>query len=170
MDKSVPDLPPFYARYANLISDVMLPTLLEKNGKIMADYVSEWTKAQAEYRYAPGKWSAREVIMHLIDSERIFAYRALRFARKDSTPLPGFDENAYAAMYSDDNRNMPDLIREMKSVRASTIQLFKSFSKEALNRSGEASGITMTVRSLGEIIAGHELHHKKVLEGKYFPK
>jgi len=170
MDKSVPDLPPFYAKYANLISDAVLTSLLEKNGRIMVDYVSGWTPTQAEYRYAPGKWSAREVIMHLIDSERIFAYRALRFARNDTTSLPGFDENAFAAMYADDQRQMPDLTEEMKCVRTSTIQLFKSFTKEALNRKGEASGVTMTVRSIGEIIAGHELHHKKVLEEKYFPK
>jgi hypothetical protein len=110
------------------------------------------------------------VILHLIDSERICAYRALRFARKDPTHLAGFDENAYAKNYAEDKRTMAEIISEMKSVRAATISLFKSFDRAALDRQGEASGASMTVRTLGEIIAGHELHHKKVLEEKYFSK
>ncbi|MCA6078581.1 DinB family protein [Fulvivirga sedimenti] len=170
MKTTHPVLPPFYSRYVDLVSDVGLLSLLEENGRDMRAMVNSWSPEEADFRYAPDKWAAREVIMHLIDSERIFSYRALRFARKDHTPLPGFDENSYAQFYGNDKRTLEMLIAEMKSVRDSTISLFKSFDSDALNRRGEASGISMTVRTIGEIIAGHELHHKKVLEEKYFPK
>ncbi len=170
MKKSHPVLPHFYSRYVDLVSDINLPLMLEENGRLMRELVGSWTPEEADYRYAPEKWSAKEVIMHLLDSERIFSYRALRFARKDHTPLPGFDENNYAQFYRNDSRTIEMLVAEMKSVRDSTIALFKSFDNDALNRKGEASGVSMSVRTIGEIIAGHEMHHKKVLEEKYFIK
>ena len=170
MKSAHPVLPPFYARYVDLVSDLSLTIMLQTNGAAMREWAASWSEEQAAFRYAPGKWSAREVLIHLNDSERIFSYRALRFARRDHTPLPGFDENNYAQSYPKDHRPLEHIIREMKSIRESTICLFESFDDEALNRRGEASGVSMTVRTIGEIIAGHEMHHKKVLEEKYFPK
>ena len=144
--------------------------MMRENGRKMHETVNSWTDEQCRHRYAPGKWSAIEVIMHLIDSERIFSYRALRFARGDTNSLPGFDENLYADRYRDDIRTKDMIVHEMKIVRESTICLFESFSTDMLDLRGIASETTMTVRSIGEMIVGHEIHHKKVLEEKYFPK
>lgn len=163
-------IPPFYKRYLSLVVNAPLIThFLEENGKAMYHYAASWDDEMTNYRYAPDKWSAREVIQHLIDAERIFSYRALRFARKDQTELPGYDENAYAATYKEDQRPFGDLLEDMRLVRAATIHLFNGFTAVQLRRSGTASGAVMTVKTLGEVIAGHELHHRKILMERYFP-
>lgn len=162
-------IPPFYRRYMELVNGGILVDTLRENGKQMRQWVLTWTEDMAAYRYEDSKWSAREVIIHLMDAERVFAYRAMRFARKDKTALPGFDENAYAVEYSADRRLIPELVEEMGAVRQATITLYKSFSPLHLKRTGMASGVTMSVRSIGEVIAGHELHHKNILLDRYFP-
>jgi hypothetical protein len=163
-------IPPFYKRYINLVDTGVLLHSLTENGKKMREYVGTWSEEMANYRYAPEKWRAREVIMHLNDAERVFAYRAMRFARKDKTILPGFDENAYALEYSFDKRSLDELIHEMTSIREATIALFSSFTDLQLKRKGTASQVSMSVQTIGEIIAGHELHHKNILMERYFPK
>lgn len=125
------------------------------------------TEEQLLYRYAPGKWSVKELLVHLMDAERIFAYRALRFARQDKTELPGFDENAYVAPSKADARDISAILAEYTAVRTATIELFKSFDVEALQQKGTASGLEVSVRALGYIILGHEVHHQKVIRERY---
>jgi len=123
--------------------------------------------AQAMHRYGPGKWSVKEVLGHLCDAERVFAYRALRFARADVTPLPGFDESSWAPRSGADQRPVADLADELRAVRAATVALFRSFDPEMLARRGEANGNPVSVRAIAWIIAGHALHHEEVLRERY---
>jgi hypothetical protein len=169
MDKNAPLLPPFYSRYVHLVSAVSLPQGLLESGLVLHKYASNWTDEEAEFRYAECKWSAREVLLHLLDAERVFAYRALRFSRADQTVLPGYEENDYAEQYVNDTRKAGDIISEMRLLRESTAAMFAGFTPEIMERQGEASGVQLTVRTLGEIIIGHEKHHLKVLKEKYFP-
>jgi uncharacterized damage-inducible protein DinB len=119
------------------------------------------------HRYADGKWSIREVVGHFTDAERIFSYRALRFARGDATPLPGFDENAYAPNSAADERTLASLADEFEAVRRSTVALFNGLSAEAWMRRGTSNGQAMSVRSFAWIAAGHERHHVALLTQRY---
>lgn len=121
----------------------------------------------AGHRYEPGKWSIKEVIGHLIDSERVIAYRLLRIARGDSTPLPGFDQDAYVPMGRFDRRSMQDLLEEFSAVRDATIRLLRSLDREALDRRGIANGNPISAKAIVFIIAGHERHHVEVLQERY---
>ncbi|OKL39788.1 DNA damage-inducible protein DinB [Pontibacter flavimaris] len=122
---------------------------------------------QLLHRYAEGKWSIKEMMVHLIDAERIFSYRALRFARQDKTELHSFDENLYAQTSKADARDINSIIAEYTSLRTSTIELFKSFDEEALQQVGVASGKEVSVRALGYTILGHEVHHQKIIRERY---
>lgn len=119
------------------------------------------------HRYAPGKWSVKEVLLHVADDERIYAYRALRFARGDATPLPGFDEKAYAPASGADQRSAGSILEEYRAVRAATIALFAHLPEEALDRTGTADGNRTTVRALAWHIAGHERHHLAIIRERY---
>lgn len=123
--------------------------------------------ARGDHRYAPGKWSVKEVVGHLSDSERIFAYRALRFARGDPAPLPGFDENEYVPEMGAGERSLDDLVEEWGDVRRASLALFRSLPPAAWLRRGTASGSTVSVRALAYIIAGHVRHHVAVLGDRY---
>ncbi len=117
--------------------------------------------------YAPGKWSIRDIVQHMADTERVMSYRALRIARSDPTPLPGFDENAYAPAAGAGARSMESLLAEFETVRASTVALLDGFPSEAWERRGTASGTPVTVRALAWIIAGHERHHVAIIRERY---
>ena len=119
--------------------------------------------------YAPEKWSVKDIIQHLIDAERIFTYRALRFARNDSTALPGFEENEYAPAAQGNKRSIDDLLSEFRALRGSTLDLFESFDKEMLEKVGKASGVDISVLAIGFAIVGHTRHHVNVIREKYFP-
>jgi len=119
------------------------------------------------FRYAPGKWTLKEILGHLCDDERIFAYRILCVARGDDRPLPGFDENAYMAASTFETRAMSDLLTEYRSVRAATISLLESFSEDAWMRRGVVNGYEASVRGLAFHVAGHELHHLRTIRDKY---
>lgn len=119
------------------------------------------------YRYAPGKWTIKELLQHLIDTERVFAYRALRFSRNDSTDLPGFDENEFAGNCNANDRPFGELLSEFELIRASSIALFRSFTDEMLFRKGITNGNSMSVRAAGYIISGHLLHHLQVIKERY---
>lgn len=119
------------------------------------------------FRYAPGKWSVKEVLGHLTDAERIFAYRLLRIARSDTTPLPGFDENAYMAPASFDGRSVSSLVQEFRALRLSTMALVENLPAEAWARRGQVSGRTISARALAYIMVGHVSHHLAVLEDRY---
>lgn len=118
-------------------------------------------------RYAPGKWSVKEVVGHLTDTERIFTYRLLRIARADSTPLPGFDENAYVPAGNFDRRPLPALVEEFRRVRLSTIALVEGLPPDSWTRQGQASGRSVSARALVYIVVGHLAHHLGVLRGRY---
>ncbi|HEV2672470.1 MAG TPA: DinB family protein [Gemmatimonadales bacterium] len=125
------------------------------------------SEADALYRYAPGKWSVKEVLGHLADVERVMAYRALRIARGDTTPLPGFDENAYVPVAKFDTRSLADLVGELRTTRAATLALLRTFDADAWRRRGTASGKPVSVRALAYIIPGHERHHLDILRTRY---
>jgi len=120
-----------------------------------------------DYRYAEGKWTIKDIIQHIIDTERIFGYRALRISRNDQTPLPGFEENDYVKNTNANSRSVQELLSEFSAVRHSTLYLFKSFSKEQLTRMGTASNHPISVRAIGFLNIGHLIHHQKVFEERY---
>jgi hypothetical protein len=123
--------------------------------------------SDAMYRYGRGKWSIKEVVGHLADIERIMAYRALRIARGDTTPLPGFDENAYVPIAKFDHRSLADLVGDLRTARAATLALLRTFDADAWVRRGTASGKPVSVRALAFMIPGHERHHVDVLKTRY---
>jgi len=140
---------------------------LEENLATTSAYMSALPAEKLTYRYAEGKWTIKEILAHLIDDERIFSYRALRFARNDQTELPGFDQDAYARYSGANERGIEDLLTEFAAVRRSTIALFDSFDDEALLRSGVASGNIMSVRAAAYHIAGHEMRHVNIIKERY---
>jgi len=129
--------------------------------------LSRFPEARGDYRYAPGKWSAKEVMGHLSDTERVFAYRALRIGRGDTTPLPSFDDQAYVSEMRGGDRALADLSNEWGDVRRATIALFRSLPPAAWVWRGIASGQPISVRALAYIIVGHVRHHLEVLEARY---
>jgi len=135
--------------------------------QVFLDFLNKIPATKIDYAYAPGKWTVKEVLQHIIDAERVFSYRALRFARKDPTPLPGFDENLFAKNAKADKRSWIDLVEEFRSVRNATQRLFNSFDEEQLDSSGTASNGSNYVLGFGYISIGHSLHHKKVIEDRY---
>lgn len=127
------------------------------------------TDEQALFRYAPGKWSIKESLVHIIDTERIFAYRALRIGRGDSTPLPGFEQDNYVPNSGADARLLADILHEYDTVRAATLSLFDTFTAETYDRIGVASGGPLSIRALAHIIPGHEAHHISLFRERYLP-
>jgi hypothetical protein len=122
---------------------------------------------KADHCYAPGKWSIKEVVGHLIDSERIMTYRALRFARGDETPLPGYEENDYAENANFDKLSLKVITDELRAVRLSSLYLFRSFDDEMWIRKGKASGFDFSVRTIPYQVVGHEIHHMKIIRERY---
>lgn len=122
---------------------------------------------RAEYAYAPGKWTVKQVVGHITDAERIFTTRALRFARGDATPLPSFDENAYVTHAGFEDRPYAGVVDDLAAVRHATVRFFRSLPAEAWDRVGVASGREISVRALAWLCAGHELHHRRILESRY---
>jgi uncharacterized damage-inducible protein DinB len=131
------------------------------------DLVTSLDLETLQYRYAEGKWNILEILQHIIDTERIFTFRALTFSRNDKTPLPGFDENAYVQNCNASKRDINDLVRELSLVRAGTIELFKSVTLEMLEKTGTANGHFISVKAILFAILGHEMHHRNVIEQKY---
>ena len=157
----------YYSRYIRLVAgDDALPRLRDQIGQTLR-LLSGLSEERALYRYAPGKWSVKEVVGHLSDGERVFTYRALRFARADATPLPGFDENVYVPAGRFDARPLADVADEYRAVRAASIAMFASLDQDALLRRGVANGDSISVRALAWICAGHELHHVALLRERY---
>lgn len=168
--KTAPDfsvLPKYYHHYVMLVQNKSLTEALEESGKQLASLLSSVPENMGEYRYEPGKWSVKELICHMMDAERIFAYRALRFARNDSTDLPGFEENDYAPEANAHARTVEQLIKEAQRLRQTTLDLFTSFTSEMLQRKGTANKNLVSVINIGYIIAGHETHHYNVLKERY---
>jgi hypothetical protein len=159
---------PYQEAYLKLVSDEWtLTEELEVSLAKFIDFVRDIPMDKFEYRYAEGKWDLKDIIQHVIDSERIFAYRALRIGRGDTAPLPGFEENDYAMAAQAGRRHLQELLTELSLVRHSTINLFKSFRDEDLGKTGTASGYTVSARALGFLIIGHQNHHIKIFNERY---
>lgn len=158
---------PFYQTYIMALGNVDLMKELRKGKDDFLTLLQQIPEEKLYYAYAEGKWSLAEVLVHIIDTERIFQYRALCIARNDKTPLPGFDQDTYVPYSNADNRSRKILMEEYKAVRDSTIFLFDSFDEETIKRIGVASGSKMSVRALGFIISGHQAHHIRIIKERY---
>jgi len=159
---------PYYETYISKVppkGDLL--KVLEDQRRETQELLAGLSEAKALHRYAPGKWSVKEVVGHLMDSERVFCYRALRFARADGSPLQGFDEKAWVPAGQFDTRSLKDLAAELDAVRRATIALFSGLDADALARRGTANNNPITVRALAWIIAGHERHHVAILRERY---
>lgn len=162
------DLAPFYRRYTALVPDGDLLATLRAQGAETAALLRAHPGAAA-HAYAPGKWTAAEVVAHVVDTERIFGARALRLGRGDRTPLPGFDQDPYVAALDLAGRTLADLAGEFERLRASTLDLLASVPRPALDAAGTVSGGPMTARAAAWVVAGHERHHVRILRERYLP-
>jgi len=158
---------PYYASYVSLVPDGDVTATLASQLEETLDLLRPLGEEQALFRYAPGKWSVKEVVTHLIDAERVFMYRALSFARGATDSLPSFDENAWAPMAEADQVPLDELLDEFDAVRSATVSLLAHLPREAWGRRGIASGKGVSVRALAWITAGHERHHARVLRERY---
>jgi uncharacterized damage-inducible protein DinB len=159
---------PYYDRYISLVQgDDILNTLDQQRRDTML-LLSCRDEEDGNFRYAPEKWSAKEVLGHVCDTERVFAYRALRIARADATPLEGFEQDDYVRNGPFTNRPLSDLVEDFIAVRRATLSLLRDLDEAAWMRRGVANKNEVTVRALAYTIAGHELHHRRILEEKYF--
>ena len=158
---------PYYQRYISKVPEGDIIEILARQMEETQKLVKNLPPEKADYRYAPGKWSIKEVFGHLTDTERVFAYRALCFSRSDKTALPSFEQDDYVAHGNFERRTLQDIAEEYRLVRHSNIILFKSFDEEIEGRIGIASGFEFTVRAIPYIVAGHELHHRGILREKY---
>jgi hypothetical protein len=161
---------PYYDRYVSLVrGDDILNTLDQQRRDTML-LLSGRDEEDGDFRYAPDKWSAKEVLGHVCDTERVFAYRALRFARADATPVAGFEQDDYVRNGPFAQRPLADLVEDFIAVRRATLSLLRNLDEAAWPRRGVANKNEVSVRALAYIIAGHELHHRRILEEKYFAR
>jgi hypothetical protein len=158
---------PYYDTYIRKVKgNNFIQNLKDQKNETLA-LLSKLSDGKWNYKYSPEKWSVKEVMIHIMDTERIFAYRALRVARNDQTPLPGFDQNDYVPFYNALHRTGNSIMLEYESIRNSTISLFENLSNEDQGRLGEASGSPVSSLALGYMIAGHEIHHIQLLNERY---
>ena len=161
------EIPPHFVGYVAKVPESDPVAVMAAQIDVTSALLRGVSETAALARYAPGKWSVKEVVGHLADVERIMSYRALRIARADETPLPGFDENAYVPPANFDARPLPDLVAELRAARAASLALFRSFDSGAWVRRGTASGKPVSVRALGYMLPGHERHHVEILKTRY---
>ncbi|MFA6455454.1 MAG: DinB family protein [Bacteroidota bacterium] len=159
---------PYTIMYIKLLpDDGRILEHLQTNGEVLVKFLRTLTAEQWMYRYAEGKWTIKEILLHIIDDERIYCYRALRFARNDATALPGFDQDPYVTESHANDRTSESLIEEYRAVRNATLSLFTNLPDDVWSRSGVANNHIVTVRALIYHLAGHELHHLNIIRTKY---
>ena len=158
---------PYYHTYIGKVTQSNLLDALNATGNKFIEFLKSVPAEKHDYRYAEGKWTVKEVVSHVIDCERIFVYRALTFARGDKNALPGFDENEYVPQSNAGNRTMEGLINEYEQQRKSSILFFEGITEEMSLRTGRANNNEISVRALGFILSGHELHHQGVIKERY---
>ena len=158
---------PFYAGYVSLVPESDVVPVLEQQTAVLERQARRFVPSLEQHRYAPGKWSVREVIGHIIDAERVFGFRAFCFSRGEVNPLPGFDQNDYVATGGFDRRGLMDLIDEFAQVRQANLVVFKRLDEDAWKRVGTASGKPVSVRALAYIMGGHVRHHVNILTSHY---
>ncbi|HEX7680176.1 MAG TPA: DinB family protein [Thermoanaerobaculia bacterium] len=157
----------FYQRYIDLASEEDVVAALDAQSQETAALLGALSEEQASQRYAPDKWSIKQLVGHMADSERIFAYRALSIARGETKPLPGFDQDPYVANSGADDRSISDLAGELATVRCANVMMLRALPEEAWRRIGTASDNPITVRAIAFIILGHERHHVRILRERY---
>lgn len=158
---------PYYSKYVARVPDGNVLATLEEQLESTLAVLRNISEEKANSRYAEGKWSIKELVGHMADTERIFGYRLLRFARNDQTPLPGFEQDDYVANARFDKCRLSDLVEELEHVRKSNLALLRNLDAEAWQRRGDANGQQVSVRALAHIIAGHEAHHMEILRTRY---
>jgi len=158
---------PHFYDYIKLVENKNLESVLKDQLKESEHFFNSIPKEKHLFKYDENKWTIKEVIQHIIDTERVFSYRALAFARKDIHTLPSMDENDYAKNSNANNRNWQDLVNEFISVRKSSVSLYESFSSEQLNAVGKSGNFEMSVKAYGFTIAGHLVHHINILKERY---
>jgi len=158
---------PFYQSYIERVPEGNIVQILDDSRTELMKLMQYTPADRWEYRYAEGKWSLKELIVHMIDAERVFAYRALCIARNDKTPLPGFDHNAYVPESRADERMAASIIGEYNAVREASIQLYANLEDDLWTRVGNANGVPVSVRALAFITAGHEMHHLEAIKEHY---
>jgi uncharacterized damage-inducible protein DinB len=159
----------YYGNYVSKVPGTDVVGVLESQRLQMLQLFAGRSERDGSFRYAPGKWTVKEVLGHITDTERIFTYRALRIARGDQTPLPGFEQDDFVKKGAFSERTLADLSEEFAAVRSASLALFRSFPEAAWSRRGVASQKEVTVRALAFMTAGHQIHHRLVLEEHYFP-
>jgi hypothetical protein len=157
----------FYENYVNRVGAANLHEAVTQYSQLLTDFFTTLPEQKADYQYAPGKWSLKDLLQHIIDTERIMSYRLLRIARKDTTPLPGFEEGDYATNANAPGRSFSALKEELTALRKSTDLLIQSLTEEQLANTGTASGNSATANAIGYIIFGHLLHHQQIVEERY---
>ena len=158
---------PYYQQYIDKTAGLSLQEGLKESGDQTIIFLESIALDKLEHAYEDGKWTIKEIIQHLIDTERIFTYRALRIARKDQTALPGFDQDQFASVSHANARSIDDLMNDYKAVRLSTLILFDSFNDAMLKTKGIASDSPLSVRAAGFIVIGHEMHHCQIIRERY---
>ena len=161
-------MPDYFEKYINEVDDIEINDALRKYGTELLKNYRQQLIHTGNKIYAEDKWTVKEIIQHLIDCERIFCYRALAFARKDQTNLPGFEEDDYADASKPDDRSIDELLSDFEASRNSTIKMFESFNDKMLMNHGICNNTKISVLAIGYVIAGHTLHHLKVMHSKYF--
>ncbi|WP_299534275.1 DinB family protein [Ulvibacterium sp.] len=163
----IPDSEVLYKTYIDVLGEVELIDFLQKQLENFPQFIQSIPDSKWHYAYADQKWTVAEVLLHIIDAERVFQYRALRFARGDKTELPGFEQDLYVKFSGADRRSKESLIEEYRVVRRSSIALFSSLDRQRLNAKGRASTMSWSVAALGFVICGHQKHHRNVLRERY---
>jgi uncharacterized damage-inducible protein DinB len=158
---------PYYSSYVNLVQDGEIVEILYEQIKETSNLLKDITDQQALFRYAPNKWSLKEVIGHMADTERIMSYRLLCIARGETVSLPGYDDMGYVQNATFNSESIQDLLDNFTAVRCSTVHLVKSMDQDVWIRRGSANGSEVTVRAIVSIIAGHELHHRQIIKKRY---
>ncbi len=168
MKKSaIQQMPRFFERYIHLVEDIDLLDALKKHR--VCPIETDKLHALADQRYAPDKWTVKDILQHIIDTERIMAYRALRFSRNDDTSLPGYEEKLYGEEANGSARSIESLLEEFRVVRSANIMMFQHMTDAMLMRGGESNNIFITTLALGFVIVGHPIHHWSVIRERYFP-
>ncbi|GAB4025884.1 DinB family protein [Spirosoma koreense] len=162
-------MPQFFDRYINLADNTLILDALTQGASFENLIPAQSLEALGDLRYAPDKWTVKDILQHVIDNERIMSYRAMRFARTDQTPLPGYDEELFGRNTNAIQRTIPDLYDEYAAVRQSSIALYKSFDETMLLRSGIAFNQTISVLALGFVLVGHATHHANIIRERYLP-
>jgi len=157
----------YYKQYIDLVGDSSMLVALESGKTTTQQFFKSIPVSKLDFRYAKGKWTPKDILLHLIDTERVFTYRALYFARHENSDLEGFDENVFAQNGAGNDRSIDALLDEYVTLRNATVALFESFTEAQMKQTGNANGNVLSVRACGFIICGHEIHHSNVISERY---